>query len=380
MKIKIYSFFMLIVILCAGVFASNNIIAVKAYSPVSSPAKAVSVVEGNTGTVLFGKNENVKLAMASTTKIVTAIVAIENLDDLDKTYKINNKAVGIEGTSIYLKNDEELTARELLYGVILASGNDASVAIAHVVCSTEEEFVAKMNKLAKDLGLENTQFKNSHGLDENGHYTTAKDLAILTAYAMKNETFKEIVSTQHKQITGHPQSGERYLRNKNRLVFTQNNNVGVKTGFTDDAGRCLVNAVEEDDMLIITVLLNCSPMFEEARRLTTLALKQYTMKEFIAPYNYVGSVDVVDGEKENINIINIKGYKVPIKIEDEDLYEVVYDLPEYVEAPITKDDVIGEVNIYYNDEVIFSEKLYCIESVKNVNIKYMLNNIIENWF
>ncbi len=379
MKIKVYSFFMLIIVLCASFFSINNIEA-RAYSTVSSPAKAVSVIEGNTGAVLFGKNENVKLAMASTTKIITAIVAIENLDDLDKAYKINNKAIGIEGTSIYLKNDEELTARELLYGVILASGNDASVAIAHVVSGSEEEFVAKMNNLAKDLGLEDTQFKNSHGLDEDGHYTTAKDLAILTAYAMKNETFKEIVSTQNKQITGNPLSGERYLRNKNRLVFTQKNNVGVKTGFTDNAGRCLVNAVEQDDMLIITVLLNCSPMFEEARRLTNLALKQYKMKEFIAPYNYVGSVDVLDGEKENVNIINIKGYKVPIKIADEDLYEVVYDLPEYVEAPITKDDVIGEVNIYYNGEIIFTEKLYCIESVKNVNIKYMLNNIIENWF
>lgn len=381
MRKKLVLVLISLISLCLLIF--NSIITVNsnifAYAS-STSARAMCVLEGYTNTVLLEKNANMKLPMASTTKIVTAILAIEHFSDLNEIVKINDKAVGIEGTSIYLQKGEELTVKELLYGLMLASGNDAAMALALAVCPTEEEFVAKMNEFAVKVGANNTHFNNPHGLDSPTYYTTAKDLALMTSYALKNDIFKEIASTKFIQITGHPKSGERFLRNKNKLLFTQEHNVGVKTGFTDNAGRCLVNAVEQNDMQIITVVLNCGPMFEDARALTNYVLKTYKMKEFISPYNYVGTSTVENGEKNSINIVSIKGFKMPIKIEDEEKYSVVYDIPETLQAPIYKEDEIGTVNIYFNGELIYTEKLHSMEDIKNVNLKFMLNNIIENWF
>ena len=150
---------------------------------VMAPARGMVVLEGNTNHVLYEFNKDLRLPMASTTKIVTAIVAIENYSNLDKVIKVSDKSVGIEGTSIYLKHGEEIKFKDLLYGLMLASGNDCSVAIAEEVCG-EEEFVNLMNDFAKNLGATNTQFKNPHGLDEEGHYTTAHDLALITSYAL----------------------------------------------------------------------------------------------------------------------------------------------------------------------------------------------------
>ena len=357
---------------------NNNYMNVQATA--SSVAKGMCVLEGNTNTILYEQNAHAMLPMASTTKIVTAILAIEHFSDLEQEVSINDNAVGIEGTSIYLQKGEKLTVKELLYGLMLASVNDAALALAYAVSSSEQDFVDLMNEFAQKIGAVNTHFDNPHGLDSKTHYTTAYDLALITSYALKNQDFKEIVSTQFMQITGSNHSGERHLRNKNRLLFTQENNIGVKTGFTDNAGRCLVNAVDKDGMQLITVVLNCGPMFEEARRLTNLAFSEYIMKDFVMPYNYVGSIPVENGNKNEVNIVSIKGFKLPIKIDAENNYEVVYNFPDTIQAPINKDDQLGEVTVYYNGEVVYNDKLYSIDEVKNVDIKFMLNNIIENWF
>lgn len=382
MKKTTYSY--LTICLMIILIISSNYLIVHAksatlYDPTTS-AHAMCLLEGNTNTVIYGKNEEKKLPMASTTKIITAILAIESSENLDEIVKINDLAVGIEGTSIYLQKQESLTVRELLYGLILASGNDAAMALALHVSPTVEEFVTKMNEFAKKVGAENTNFDNPHGLDSKTHYTTAKDLAIMTSYALKNAEFKEIVSTKFKQITGNAKSGERYLRNKNKLLWVQENNIGVKTGFTDNAGRCLVNAVEHEGMELITVLLNCGPMFEEAKSLTQVAEKEYKMKEFVTPYNYVGTIPVENGEKNEVKIVSIKGFKIPIKVIDEEKYEVTYNLPETLEAPIEKDAIIGEIQVHYENELVFSDSLYSLDEIKNINIRYMLNNILQNWF
>lgn len=382
MKKTTYSY--LTICLMIILIISSNYLIVHAksatlYDPTTS-AHAMCLLEGNTNTVIYGKNEEKKLPMASTTKIITAILAIENSENLDEIVKINDLAVGIEGTSIYLQKQESLTVRELLYSLILASGNDAAMALALHVSPTVEEFVTKMNEFAKKVGAENTNFDNPHGLDSKTHYTTAKDLAIMTSYALKNAEIKEIVSTKFKQITGNAKSGERYLRNKNKLLWVQENNIGVKTGFTDNAGRCLVNAVEHEGMELITVLLNCGPMFEEAKFLTQVAEKEYRMKEFVTPYNYVGTIPVENGEKNEVKIVSIKGFKIPIKVVDEEKYEVTYILPEVLEAPIEKDAIIGEIQVHYENELVFSDKLYSLDEIKNINIRYMLNNILQNWF
>ena len=192
---------------------SSNIGKVSASNMTS--AKGMAVLEMNSGRVLSSHNMHTKLKMASTTKIVTALTVIENCKDLDTPFKIDDKAVGVEGTSIYLKYGEVLSARELLYGLMLRSGNDASVALALHCAESVPKFAEMMNKTAQKCGANDSNFVNPHGLDADGHYTTAYDLALITTKALQNPIFKEIVSTKNIKISG-GESGTRYLVNKNR--------------------------------------------------------------------------------------------------------------------------------------------------------------------
>lgn len=346
---------------------------------IMAPAKAMIVLEGNTNTILYHFNKDARLPMASTTKIVTAILAIEKCEDLDKKIDISDKAVGIEGTSIYIKSGEKLSIRELLYGLILASGNDCAVAIAEEL-GGEECFVNDMNNLAISLGLNNTHFDNPHGLDSSTHYTSAYDLSILMSYALKNPTFREIISTERMVIEKTDLYSARYLKNKDRLLFTEDNCIGGKTGFTDNAGRCLVNAHEENNMQIISVVLNCGPMFEECQRLTDMAVDNYIMKEFIQPYNFVSNIDIIDSPKHEIGVITVKGFSLPISKSEENLYEVKYTLPEKLTAPITLNEKVGVVEVFYKDNLIYQDELITIEDAENNNIKYLLDNILDKWF
>ncbi len=355
------------------VYANSNEIQVMA------PAKGMVVLEGNTNKVLYSFNKDVKLPMASTTKIVTAIVAIENYKDLEKVIKVSDKSVGIEGTSIYLKNNEEIKFKDLLYGLMLASGNDCAVAIAEEVCGVEN-FIKLMNDFAKNIGANNTHFVNPHGLDENEHYTTAYDLALITSYALKNDVFKEIASTKFYTIPETNVYQARYLKHKNKLLFSDDNCIGVKTGFTDNAGRCLVSASEKNGMRVISVVLNCQPMFEECNRLTKLAFDTYMLKDFILPYNFVSTLPIENGNKNEIGVCTLKGFSLPILQGEENCYEVVYDLPEIIEAPLTKNSVVGKVKVSYRGNVIYEDNLYAIDDVENIDISFLLDNIISNWF
>jgi D-alanyl-D-alanine carboxypeptidase (penicillin-binding protein 5/6) len=237
-----------------------------------------------------------------------------------------------------------------------------------------------MNDMIIRFGLSNTHFDNPHGLDSDTHYTTAYDLAAITAYALKNPTFKEIVSTKKMIIEPTEEYQARYLKNKNRLLFQDDNCIGVKTGFTDNAGRCLVNAHEENGMQIISVVLNCQPMFEECDRLTKLAIANYTMKEFVKPYNFVSKVDISSSNKTEVGVVTIEGFVKPILISEEDNYSVVYDVPRVIKAPIELNQVVGSVSVLYKDEVIYKSDLITIESADNNDLKYLMDNIIAEWF
>lgn len=343
-----------------------------------APYRSMCVISED-GQVLNQYNKDQQLAMASTTKIVTAIVTIENCDDLDEIITVDDKSVGIEGTSIYLRKKEQMSIRNLLYGLILASGNDAAMALACAIGGTEENFVDMMNKFAIDLDLKNTHFANPHGLDSKGHYTSTYDLAVITNYALDNPVFKEIVSTKTK-ILNEGEPNVRYLRNKNKLLFSQDGCVGVKTGFTDNAGRCLVNACERNGFRVVSVVFNCGPMFEECDKLTEQAYNEYMVKTFVEPYNFVGNVSVIDGDKNEAFVVTIKGYSKIIKKSEEDMYKVDYDMLETAEAPINANTKMGAVKVTYNDEIIYEDGLYSTSEIKNINIKYKLDTIIKSWF
>jgi|GEM_PF-1198062 len=271
----------------------NNVKTVKAESAYSgyagTSAHAMCTMEASSGRILYAKNENERLPMASTTKIITAIAAIEAAAeqglDLDAKVKINDKAVGIEGTSIYLQKDEELSRRELLLALMLRSGNDAAVALALSVSPTLDEFYERMRAVSSKAGATDSDFKNPHGLDAEGHFTTAKDLALITSYALNNPVFAEVVKTDHATISG--KAYPRAIKNKNRLLRSLDGCIGVKTGFTKKAGRCFVGARNADGMTVVCVVLNCGPMFEECAELLTLASSEYTMQKLIGKDEFI---------------------------------------------------------------------------------------------
>lgn len=252
-------------------------------------ARAMCTLEINSGRILYAKNEEARLPMASTTKIVTAIAVIEAAEeqglDLDAKIRVHDKSIGIEGTSIYMKRGEQLSIRELLYALMLRSGNDAAMALALAVDKSNEDFCARMNAVSLKAGAVNSNYKNPHGLDADGHYTTAKDLALITAYALKNPVFAEVAKTSQTRISG--PDYPRLLQNKNRLLRQLDGCIGVKTGFTKKAGRCFVGARTANGMTAVCVVLNCGPMFEETAELLTRSGEEYSMQKLIAADEFI---------------------------------------------------------------------------------------------
>ena len=344
----------------------------------ASSAKAMCLMEAGTGRVLYSQNSQEKLAMASTTKIMTAITAIENAKDLDEVFEISPKAVGVPGTSIYLRKGEKMTLRQLLYGLMLVSGNDASVAIGEKVGDGIDNFVQMMNDLALKIGATNSHFDNTHGLDSKTHYTTAYDLALITSYALKNPLFKKIVSTKNIKIVS-DQGKTRYLKNKNKLLNSFQGCNGVKTGFTDDAGRCLVSSAERNGMQIVCVVLNCGPMFEECSTLMDKAFKEYQLFDLTCNYAFPYSISVEEGVKNQARLGTYQNFLYPLKIDELDKIKYKYDILESIEAPIEKGMEVGKVEIYFDNELLFSEKIFTIESVRGNTIWQKLKNIFQRW-
>ena len=242
-------------------------------------AESMVLVEKTTGRILFEKNKDKTLPMASTTKIITAIVAIELCEDLDRKHLITKDMTGIEGSSIYLSAGEHLSVRELLYGLMLRSGNDAAVAIAKIISGSVEEFVNQMNLFCFKIGLRHTNIVTPNGLHDDNHFTTASDLAKVSCYALSNPVFQDIVSSKEKVISNEKDSKNkcRLLKNKNKLLKNLEGADGVKTGYTTKAGKCFVGSASRNGFQVVCVLLNCREMFQECEKLINKAFKEYSI-------------------------------------------------------------------------------------------------------
>lgn len=228
-------------------------------------AHSAIVVERGTGKVLYEKNADERLPIASTTKILTAITVIRYGGDLEREVTVPDCAVGVEGSSIYLQKDERLRVIDLLYGLMLQSGNDCAVALACLTSGSVENFAMLMNHVARKAGASDSHFANPHGLPDDEHFSTARDMAAISSFAMANETFRAIVST--KVYKDCPYAGRDYNRvitNKNKMLTMLEGGNGIKTGYTKAAGRCLVSSAERDGKEVICVVLSCGPMFEES--------------------------------------------------------------------------------------------------------------------
>lgn len=351
-------------------FVNINFCLAEKYENLTS-AKSMIVIEQSSGRVLFSKNENEKLPMASTTKIITAIYVIEHVDDLDKVFEIPKEAVGIEGTSIGLKAGEHLSIRELLYGLMLRSGNDSAIALAIAVSGSEEKFVDEVNLFLHEIGLNNTHISNPHGLPAEDHFTTASDLARVTAFAMNNQTFREIVSTKEKKISNELESKfSRNLKNKNKILSSFAGANGVKTGFTVKAGRCFVGSAERDGMQLICVLLNCIPMFEDCEKLLEKGFENYSMMCLLEKGK---TYDFVLNGKRSVWESDVD-FSYPFSKSEKEKVSLKFS---------KKVDESGEecvfAEIYSENQLIFSHKIYTINSKKiNAREKSNFRKIIQN--
>lgn len=241
---------------------------------IASSASSMALVDGDTGELIYSKNCDARREPASTTKICTAITVLENYSLLDLPIAIPSAAVGVEGSSLYLEKGEMLSVSDLLYGLMLQSGNDCAEALAIIVGGSVEGFVKLMNETAKKAGAENTNFMNPHGLHHDEHYTTARDLCAISYYAMQNEDFRKIVSTKRHKTPYHDHEYCRNFPNKNKILFNYAGGNGIKTGFTKKSGRCLVSSATRDGKTYICTVLNCGDMFEECMRLMDKAFSR----------------------------------------------------------------------------------------------------------
>jgi len=333
-----------------------------ALSP-NTAARAAVLMEASSRRILYEKNPHVKLPMASTTKVMTAILAIE-MGDLYDVVTVSPRAVGVEGSSIYLAQGERLTLEELLYGLMLRFGNDAAVAIAEHIGGSVENFVKLMNRKAVQIGAKNTNFVNPHGLHDDMHYTTAYDLALISAYAMENTVFRTIVSTKYKKIPWEGRNYNRVLQNKNALLWDYEGANGIKTGYTKISRRCLVSAALRSGMQLVCVVLDCQPWFDDSRALLDYGFENFRPYTAVSEGAVLGQVVVKDGFKNKVYVISKEKVMLPVKEGEVKDVNIEVHLPEFIKAPVKAGTKIGYVEVSLGEDVCIKKNLYTAADVK----------------
>lgn len=317
-------------------------------------AQKAIVMDAVSGRVLYERQPDQRSLIASTTKIMTALVVCEQCNVLDRM-RIPREAVGIEGSSMYLKEGEVLTLQELLYGLMLSSGNDAAVALAIYCGGTVEGFVGMMNDKARVLGLSGTHFENPNGLDSPGHYSTARDLAVLASYAMENPVFYQTVSTKNVRV------GQRYLHNHNKLLWMVPGADGVKTGFTKAAGRILVSSAQRDNRRLVAVTIHDPDDWRDHSALLEDGFTRYNVQRIVTAGDRAGSVTVLGGEKNCVKVEAAEHFVYAIAPEERP--QLVLPKPGFVYAPVTaggdagfayvmiEGKAVGRVPVVYGETV-----------------------------
>ena len=319
-----------------------------------SAQKAI-LMDAETGRVIYEKDADSRSLIASTTKIMTALVVCEQCNVLDRM-RIPKEAVGIEGSSMYLKEGEVLTVQELLYGLMLHSGNDAAVALAIYCGGTVEGFVQLMNDKAYRLGLTGTNFENPNGLDSPGHYSTARDLAVLTAYAMQNPIFAQTVSTKTVR------AGERSLQNHNKLLWRVDGADGVKTGYTKAAGRILVSSAQRSGRRLICVTINDGNDWADHQLLLEDGFSRYTNKTIVRAGDVLGQRAVVSGDAQSVQLIAAEDFSFPFSAEEQPA--IILSGPGFAYAPVIKGKTAGFAYVCVGDTAVGKVKLVYGETVE----------------
>ena len=385
---KIFTIFLLIFL-----FISNTNFSLSINDNSEKPvlnSRAAIVIDRNSKTILFGKNENEKRKMASTTKIMTAIVVIEH-SDLSQLVSVSSKAAGTGGSRLGLHTNDKISIENLLYGLLLCSGNDAAVALAETIAGDLPNFAQLMNSKASELGLVSTHFITPHGLDNDEHYTTAYELALIADYALQNDTFRKIVGSQSHTIVinNYPKN----ISNTNELLGYLEGVYGVKTGFTNGANRCLVTSVKRGNIDIICVVLGADT--KKDRTKDSISLINYIYNNFesinikekiLSEFNNWklcnnASFNVEKGISNNLNIVleDLNFEYLPIKRSEFDNCCIYIYCDNNFQAPLLKDSIIGYLTVSINDKNIISLNILNNSTIEKMDTKAYLFNMIQNY-
>ncbi len=343
-------------------------------------AKAAILIDAQTGTVIAEKNEKQRLPMASTTKIMSALLLLES-GGLDDQFRVDNGAIMVEGSSMGLCEDDIVTKRALCYGMLLPSGNDAANQTAVTLAGSTEKFAEMMNQRAEKIGLEDTNFVTPSGLHNENHYSTAYDMAMLTREALRNEDFREICGTKRAKLKFGNPPYERWLVNTNKLLTMYDGCIGVKTGFTDEAGRCLVSAAEKNGVTLICVTLNAPDDWNDHKKM----------------YDYGFSVTESRNVSFDCSELRVKAAggtvsELPVELESIPAYTIVNGaepeitseilIPDFVYAPVKKGDSVGKVIFYSDGKLMCTVNMVAKDSCEAVVIKHnpsVYETVLE-WF
>lgn len=341
----------LITFVLTAVLFITSFCTVSAESPVPSvSAQSAAVIEMQTGKVLFEKNAYEKRPIASTTKIMTTLLTLES-GDLDEPFTVDPVAIKVEGSSMGLQEGDTVTKRNLCYGMLLPSGNDAANSAAIKLAGSFEAFSEMMNKKAQDIGMSSTYFVTPSGLDAKGHGSSAYDMALLAREAMKNPDFRDICSQQTAKLSYGNPPYDRWLKNTNKLLGMYDGCIGIKTGFTDDAGRCLVSAAERNGITLIAVTLKAPSDWEDHKAMLDYGFSKLSLVSPQLPGDFT-SLPMVGGEENNADISFDRNVMIPVTEEDKDklTYKIICE--PFMYAPLKSGDQAGRIEIYYDNSKV----------------------------
>lgn len=346
-------------------------------------AQSSILMDRTTGRILYGSGEQEIRAMASTTKIMTTIIALEN-GNLDDMVQVSSKAAAQPKVKLYIKKGEEYRLEDLLYALMLQSSNDVAVAIAEHIGGSVEEFCKMMTDKATELGAFSTQYITPNGLDAKGHQSTAYDLALISRYALENETFRKIINTPAWQISSTKGNARDIsLSNKNNFLSGYNGAYGIKTGFTSQAGYCFVGAAKRGDMDLISVVLGSgwypyrNWKWLDTTKLMNHGFKNYKMTTVLEKNLAYKPVKLVKGMKEEVPTF-IDG-ELMLPLSELDDIRVEYKMNKSIEAPVFRDSLVGMATVYLNEEVYESYYIRAADTIERQDILFNMNVIIDKW-
>ena len=342
-------------------------------------ARSAVVMEAATGKILYARDMDEKRYPASTTKIMTLIIALEqgNLDDI---VTVSENASHTEGSTLWLEPGEKIKLSDLLYGMMLISGNDATVAVAEHIAGSVDAFARLMTAKAHEIGAQNTSFVNSSGLPDDRHFTTAHDLALIAAYGYRNPEFAEIVSTKEWKIPWPTHIEDRELKNENQMLWLYRGGNGVKTGYTDAAGRCLVSAASRDGIQLISVVLDSLYMWNDSIALLDYGFRQTNTKEVVHEGDVVKTIRVISGRQDTLALKAEHTLSVP-EFENEKLgFYTRIDAPDRLQAGMKAGDAIGRLVVLYDGKEIASTNLVAADTVEKKSFFTFLSNQLTRLF